>query len=70
MLMVDKHEDFAQAPDAEKRRIAEACDTGRDKRDRAEVELAKTFPGVEAGFALEVRPVVTSEEGQQCWRQT
>ena len=39
-------------------------------RDRAEaVELAKTFPGVEAGFAVEVRPVVTSAEAQQCWRQ-
>ena len=39
-------------------------------RDRVEaVELAKTFPGVEAGFAVEVRPVVTSAEAEQCWRQ-
>jgi hypothetical protein len=39
-------------------------------RDRAEaVELAKTFPGVEAGFAVEVRPVFTGEEDQPCWRQ-
>ena len=39
-------------------------------RDRAEaLELAKTFPVVEAGFAVEVRPVMTSAEDQQRWRQ-
>jgi hypothetical protein len=40
-------------------------------RDRAEaVELAKLFPGVEAGFAVEVRPVISGDEERQCWRQT
>jgi len=122
MMMVYKNQErFAQEPDAEKRRISEACDTWHAKlqptgrirqmtrlhhasnaatvrksgdgllvtdgpfaetkevfggfailecRDRTEaVELAKTFPGVAAGFAVEVRPVVTSEEAEQCWRQ-
>jgi hypothetical protein len=123
MLMVYKNDArFAQMPEAEKRRISDACDTWGDElkqtghlqemtrlhntasaatvrksgerflvtdgpfaetkevfggfailecRDRAEaVELAKTFPGVEAGFAVEVRPVFTSKEDQPCWRQT
>ena len=39
--------------------------------DHAEaVELAKTFPGLEIGLAVEVRPVATGEEERQCWRQT
>jgi hypothetical protein len=122
MLMVYKHERFAEVPDAEKRRVSEACDTWHDQldqsghmramnrlqnpenaatvrksgerflvtdgpfaetkevfagfailecRDRAEaVELAKTFPGVEAGLTVEVRPVMTGEEERLCWRQT
>ncbi len=123
MLMVYKHQErFAQVPDAEKRRVSEACDTWHDNleqtgqmramsrlqptasaatvrksgghflvtdgpfaetkevfagfailecRDRAEaVELAKTFPGVEAGLSVEVRPVMTGEEERQCWRQS
>ena len=121
MVMVYKnHEHFAKIPEAEKRRISEACDTWHEKlqrtghavamtrlhatataatvrrsgdrfmvtdgpfaetkevlggfailecRDRAEaVELAKAFPGVAAGFSVEVRPVVTSAE--ECWHQT
>lgn len=40
-------------------------------RDRAEaVELAKTFPGVEIGLTVEVRPVMTDEEDQKRWRTT
>jgi hypothetical protein len=39
-------------------------------RDRTEaVELAKTFPGVEVGFAMEVRPIVANADAEQCWRQ-
>lgn len=121
MLMVyENHERFAKIPDAEKRRISDACDTWHEKlqrsghavamtrlhatasaatlrktgdrflitdgpfaetkevfggfailecRDRAEaLELAKTFPVVEAGVAVEVRPVMTSAEDQLRWR--
>ena len=121
MLLVYKHEErFAHVPDAEKRRISEACDDWHDElrqtghmramsrlqgtakastvrksgesflvtdgpfaetkevfagfaivecRDHAEaVELAKTFPCVDAGLAVEVRPVMSGDEERQCWR--
>ena len=123
MLMVYKNDArFAEMPEADKRRVSEACDTWHENlqrtgharqmtrlhdtttaatvrkardgflvtdgpfaetkevfggfailecRDRAEaVDLAKTFPGVEAGFAVEVRPVYMGGEDQPCWRQT
>ena len=37
-------------------------------RDRDEaIELAKTFPVVEAGFAVEVRPIMTEAEERKRW---
>jgi len=40
-------------------------------RDLAEaLELAKTFPAVEIGLAVEARPVMTGEENVQCWQST
>jgi hypothetical protein len=38
-------------------------------RDRAEaIELAKTFPGMEIGLTVEVRPIMTDEEEKRRWR--
>lgn len=121
LMVYENHERWAHVPDAEKRRISDACDTWHAQlqrsgharamtrlqgtataatlrksgagflvtdgpfaetkevlggfalvecRDRAEaLELAKTFPVVEAGFAVEVRPVMTEEEEKRRWRQ-
>jgi hypothetical protein len=42
-----------------------------DCRDHAEAtELAKTFPVLDVGLSVEIRPVMTSEEDYRRWQST
>lgn len=120
LLIYKNHAQFAQSPEADKRRMSEECDrwyealqlrgqgrqiarlmdpiqattirkegdhflkmdgpfaetkevlggwVGIDCENRAEaVQIAQTFPGVNHGFAVEVRPLFVEGQTSPCWR--